>query len=94
MPTNEAEAPPGRLWLPLEAALLLRGDEHGPHEIEYVPSSTLSEVWVAFQALFDMVNCALDSRDALLISKTSATMLKAEKLLAARDAALSAGEGR
>lgn len=45
MPTNEAEVPPQRLWLPLEAALLLRGDEHGPHEIEYVPASALSEVW-------------------------------------------------
>jgi len=35
----------------------------------------------ALRELFNMVNYALDSRDALLISKTSATMLKAQAIL-------------
>lgn len=92
VPTNEAEVPQ-RLFFHPWMIPRQRGEPcKCGQDIEYVPASALSEVWDAFQALFDMVNCALDSRDALLISKTSATMLKAEKLLAARGAVLSAGK--
>ena len=49
-----------------------------PLEADHSP-----ETRAALQQLFEMVNHALDARDALLISKTSATMLRAQAALEA-----------
>lgn len=46
------------------------------------PETSAPDLYSALQDLYNMVNYALDSRDALLISKTCATMDKVRTALA------------
>lgn len=99
--STEPEVPPQRLWLPLQAALLLRGDEHDPNDIEYVPQNALAEVWekaiaIARKAADDHRQLALEKGPSSLLIANAGLATGAWKVMhaleAARDAALSMGE--